>query len=105
MLTEPLQLLTCFKNGNAVPGGSSQAHASRWACPQSRSPRVNGVPILVPKGLQDQATFAALKRRRPGHMHNGHGDNNFCMVGCRATLWYGAAGIAQHPLIEQCSML
>ena len=63
-LTEPLQLLTYFENGNAVPWGSSQAHARHWACPQSRSPRVNGVPILDPKHLQDQATFAALKRRR-----------------------------------------
>jgi len=46
-LTEPLQLLTYFKNGNAVSRGSSQAHARCWACPQSRSPRVNGVQILV----------------------------------------------------------
>ena len=46
-LTEPLQLLTYFKNGNAVSRGSSQAHARCWACPQSRSPRVNGAPILV----------------------------------------------------------
>jgi hypothetical protein len=46
-LTEPLHLLTYFKNGNAVPGGSCQAHARRWACLQSRSPCVNGVPILA----------------------------------------------------------
>ena len=46
-LTEPLQLLTYFKNGNAVSRGSSQAHARCLACPQSRSPRVNGAPILV----------------------------------------------------------
>ena len=41
-LTEPLQLASYFKNGNAVTGGSAQARARRWACPQSRSPRVNG---------------------------------------------------------------
>ena len=67
-LTEPVQLETYFKNGNEVPGGSSQAHARRRACLQSRSPRVNGVPILEHEGLQDQGTFAALKRRRRGHV-------------------------------------
>ena len=46
-LTETLQLATYFKNGNEVAGGSSQAHARCLACPQSRSPRVNGAPILV----------------------------------------------------------
>ena len=46
-LTEPVKLATYFKNGNEVAGGSSQAHARCWACPQSRSPRVNGVQILV----------------------------------------------------------
>ena len=66
-LTKPLQLESYFKNGNAVPGWSSQPHAHRRACPESRSPRVEGVPILVPKDLQDQVTFAALKRRWPGH--------------------------------------
>ena len=35
--------------------------------PASRSPRVNGVPILEREGLQDRGTIAALKRRRPGH--------------------------------------
>ena len=39
----------------------------------------------------------------PGDVHSletttvrasyGHGDNNFCMVGCRTTPWYGAAGM------------
>ena len=63
-LTERVKLLAYFKNGNEVPRGSSQAHARRWACPQSRSPRINGVPILDMKDLQDQRTFTALKRRR-----------------------------------------
>ena len=50
----------------------------------------------------------------PGDVHSletttvrasyGHGDNNFCVVWCRMTPWYGAAGIAQHPLHSaQCS--
>ena len=57
------------------------------------------VPISEPNDLQDRGTTAALKRRR-----HGHGDNNFCVVGCRTTPWYGAAGIAQHPLHSaQCS--
>ena len=46
-LTEPVKLATYFKNGNEVAGGSSQAHARCLACPQSRSLRVNGAPILV----------------------------------------------------------
>ena len=41
-LTETLQLVTYFKNGNAVTGRSAQARARRWACPQSRSPHANG---------------------------------------------------------------
>ena len=37
---------------------------------------------------------------------HGHGDNSFCVVGCRTTPWYGAARIAQHPLRSaQCSEL
>ena len=62
-LTEPVQLLTHFKNWNAVPGGSSQPHTHCWACPESRSLHVNGVLILELKDLQpeDQVTFAALK--------------------------------------------
>ena len=95
-LTETLQLATYFKNGNAVTGGSAQARARRWACPQSRSPHVNG------------ADFGADGPARPwnnrslemttARARHGHGDNNFCVVGCRTTPWYGAAGIAQHPL-------
>ena len=93
-LTEPLQLLTYFKNGNAVSRGSAQARARRWACPQSRSPRVNG------------ADFGAEGPARPwnnrsletttARAHHGHGDNNFCVVGCQTALWYSTAGIAQH---------
>ena len=95
-LTEPVQLATYFKNGNEVAGGPAQARARRWACPQSRSPHVNG------------ADFGADGPARPwnnrslemttARARHGHGDNNFCVVGCRTTPWYGAAGIAQHPL-------
>ena len=93
-LTETLQLATYFKNGNAVAGGSSQAHARCLACPQSRSPRVNGADFGAEEDLQpwkNRSLETTTARAR-----HGHGDNNFCVVGCRTTPWYGAAGIAQH---------
>ena len=97
-LTEPVQLATYFKNGNAVAGGSSQAHARRWACPQSRSPRVNGGRSWFegPAGPGDVRSLETTTVRA----RYGHGDNNFCVVGCRTTPWYGAAGIAQHPSLH-----
>ena len=95
-LAEPLQLLTYFKNGNAVSSGSSQAHARCWACPQSRSPRVN-CPDFGADGPAGPWNNRSLETTTARARH-GHGDNRFCVVGCRTTPWYGAAGIAQHPL-------
>ena len=93
-LTETLQLATYFKNGNAVTGGSAQARARRWACPQSRSPHVNGADFGAdgPAGPWNNRSLETTTARA----RHGHGDNNFCVVGCRTTPWYGAAGIAQH---------
>ena len=28
----------------------------------------------------------------------GHGKNSFCVIWCRTAPWYGAAGMAWHPL-------
>ncbi len=101
-LTETLQLATYFKNGNAVTGGSAQARARRWACPQSRSPHVNGADFGAegPSGPWNNRSLETTTARA----RHGHGDNNFCVVGCQTTPWYGAAGIAQHPLhTAQCS--
>ena len=100
-LTEPVKLATYFKNGNAVTGGSAQARARRWACPQSRSPHVNGADFGAegPAGPWNNRSLETTTARA----RHGHGDNNFCVVGCRTTPWYGAAGIAQH--LCTCSML
>ena len=88
-LTEPVKLATYFKNGNEVPGGSSQAHARCLACPQSRSPRVNGADFRAeePPGPWNNRSLETTTARA----RHGHGDNNFCVVGCRTTPWYGAA--------------
>ena len=93
-LTEPVQLATYFKNGNAVTKGSAQARARRWACPQSRSPHVNGADFGAEgpaRPWNNRSLEMTMARAR-----HGHGDNDFCVVGCRTTPWYGAAGIAQH---------
>ena len=99
-LTEPVKLATYFKNGNEVAGWSAQAHARRWACPQRRSPRVNGADFGAEEDLQpwnNRSLETTTARAR-----HGHGDNNFCVVtvGCRTALWYGAAGIAQYPSLH-----
>ena len=90
-LTEPVKLATYFKNGNAVPGGSAQARARCLACPQSRSPHVNGADFGAdgPAGPWNNRSLETTTARA----RHGHGDNNFCVVGCRTTPWYGAAGM------------
>ena len=50
-----------------VEAEGDRASEEQHSYPQSRSPRVNCVPISVPKDLQDQATFTALKQRRRRH--------------------------------------
>ena len=92
MLTEPVQLVTYFKSRNAVTGGSAQAHACHWACPQSRSLHVNGADFGAdgPAGLWNNRSLETTTARA----HHSHGDNNFCVVGCQMTPWYGTIGMA-----------
>ena len=90
-LTEPVKLATYFKNGNEVAAGPAQARARRWACPQSRSPHVNGADFGAdgPAGPSNNRSLETTTARA----RHGHGDNNFCVVGCRTTPWYGATGM------------
>ena len=65
--------------------------------------RTSMVPISEPEGPAGPWNNRSLETTTARARH-GHGDNNFCVVGCRTTPWYGAAGIAQHPLHSaQCS--
>ena len=95
-LTEPVQLESYSKNWNGVSEGSCRAHACRRAGPQCRGLHVNGADLGAegPAGPWNNRSLETTTARA----RHGHGDNNFCVVGCRTTPWYGAAGIAQHPL-------
>ena len=98
-LTEPLQLESYFKNGNEVPRGSCQAHARRWACLHSRSPRVNDADLhQEPAGPWNNRSLETTTARA----RDGHGTTSFCVVWCRTTPWCGTAGMRSTLL---CAML
>ena len=63
-LTEPVQLATYFKNGNAVTGGVCSGSRTSLGMPAEQEPARQWCADLGSRGLQDQATFTALKRRR-----------------------------------------
>ena len=54
--------------------------------------RTSMVPILEHEGPAGPGDVHSLETTTVRASY-GHGDNDFCVVGCRTTPWYGAAGM------------
>ena len=64
-LTEPVKLAIYFKNGNEVAAwGVFSGSRTLFGMPAEQEPARQSCADLGSRGLQDQATFTALKRRR-----------------------------------------